>query len=78
MNRRNDPMSRLVSHAVVGCIRLYQRVVSPWLGPVCRHYPSCSEYAIQSITTHGVLKGGLSAVGRLGTCHPFHSGHIDS
>jgi|GEM_PF-1662938 len=70
-------MGRWVSRCVMGCIRLYQQVVSPWLGPVCRHYPSCSEHAIQAIATHGVLKGGVSALVRLGSCHPFHTGHIE-
>ena len=58
-------------------IRIYQAVVSPFLGPACRFYPSCSEYAYEAIDKYGVIKGGYLAVKRLFRCHPFHPGGID-
>lgn len=61
----------------VGLIRLYQRMVSPWLRPACRFTPSCSEYAVQAITRHGLTKGAWLAIWRLARCHPFAAGGYD-
>lgn len=62
---------------VVAPIRLYQRVLSPLLGPHCRFYPSCSEYAVQAITQHGILRGTVLAARRLSRCHPLNAGGHD-
>lgn len=58
-------------------IRGYQIVISPWLGPRCRFYPSCSSYALESLEQHGLLRGGWLAARRLCRCHPFHAGGLD-
>ena len=61
----------------IGLIRAYQLTLSPFLGPACRFYPSCSEYAYQAVMRHGPLKGLLLAVKRILRCHPFHPGGVD-
>ncbi len=66
-------MRRLVQ----ALIRAYQLIVSPWLGPRCRFYPSCSHYAHEAIGRFGALRGGWLALRRLGRCHPWHPGGID-
>jgi uncharacterized protein len=58
-------------------IRAYQRVVSPMLGPRCKYYPSCSEYAAQSIREFGVLRGVVIAGWRLLRCNPWSHGGVD-
>jgi putative membrane protein insertion efficiency factor len=58
-------------------IRIYQWTVSPWLGPRCRFYPSCSSYTLQAITRFGVLKGAGLGLARIGRCHPWHPGGFD-
>lgn len=58
-------------------IRVYQWIVSPVLGPACRFYPTCSEYAYQAILRHGLLKGLFLALKRVLRCHPYHPGGID-
>ncbi|MFZ0006857.1 MAG: membrane protein insertion efficiency factor YidD [Steroidobacteraceae bacterium] len=58
-------------------IRLYQWTVSPLLGPRCRFYPSCSQYALEALMRFGVLAGGWLAVKRLARCHPWHPGGFD-
>lgn len=62
---------------LVAVIRLYQRTISPMLGPTCRYYPSCSRYAVGAISTHGALKGTLLTARRLSRCTPFHAGGLD-
>lgn len=58
-------------------IRAYQLVISPWLGPRCRFYPSCSNYALEAVHTHGALRGSWLTLRRLGRCHPWHPGGLD-
>ncbi len=54
-------------------IRLYQALVSPLLPfNSCRFYPSCSQYSIEALETHGVLRGMMLTMRRLLRCHPFH------
>jgi hypothetical protein len=58
-------------------IRAYRRFISPALPHSCRFYPSCSQYAIGAIETHGVLRGGWLALRRLLRCQPLHPGGYD-
>ena len=58
-------------------IVLYQRLISPLLGPCCRFAPSCSEYAVQSLEKYGLLKGGAKTVWRLMRCQPLCKGGYD-
>lgn len=58
-------------------IRLYQLLISPLLGPRCRYWPSCSEYAAEAIATHGALKGSWLALCRLLRCHPWGGSGFD-
>jgi hypothetical protein len=61
----------------IGLIRGYQLAISPLLGSRCRHFPSCSEYAVEALQRHGALKGLWLAVRRIGRCHPWHPGGYD-
>ena len=58
-------------------IKLYQYIVSPVLGPSCRFYPTCSNYAYEAILRYGLLKGLIFALKRIIRCHPFNEGGID-
>jgi len=62
---------------IVGAVRLYQRIVSPFLGANCRYLPTCSEYTSHALQSHGLLRGGWMALRRVGRCHPFHEGGYD-
>lgn len=59
------------------CIRAYQLLLSPLVGQHCRFYPSCSNYAVDAINTHGAIKGGFLTLKRLLRCHPWHEGGAD-
>lgn len=62
---------------IVFLLRAYKRVISPLLPPACRFYPTCSEYTMDAVSRHGVLKGLLLGLKRLSRCHPFHAGGLD-
>lgn len=63
--------------AILFIIMIYKRAISPFLAPACRFYPSCSNYAAQSIQRHGITKGAFYSIKRLLKCHPFHEGGFD-
>ncbi len=58
-------------------IRVYQRTISQVIGPRCRYYPSCSEYAVQAIRSYGILRGIVLAAWRLLRCNPWSHGGVD-
>lgn len=58
-------------------IRLYQRCISPALGPRCRFYPSCSTYGAEALQKYGLFRGSTKTIIRVCKCHPFHPGGID-
>ena len=68
---------KLGRRLVIAPLRLYQSIVSPALGPRCKFYPSCSEYAVQAITRFGILRGLVLASWRLLRCNPFSHGGFD-
>lgn len=62
---------------VVGVLRIYKRWVSPCLPSACRFRPTCSEYMMQAVEKHGVVRGVWLGTMRLLRCHPFHQGGFD-
>lgn len=58
-------------------IRGYQLVISPLLGPRCRFYPTCSQYTLEAVELHGVIRGLWLGIRRVSKCHPFHPGGVD-
>ena len=66
-----------VQHLLVGLIRGYQLLLSPFIGNQCRFTPTCSQYAREAVEKHGALKGGWMAVRRVSRCHPWHPGGHD-
>lgn len=70
-------VSGVARAAVTAPIKLYQHTVSPLTGQRCKYYPSCSEYAVQSITKFGILRGLVLAGWRLLRCNPFSRGGFD-
>jgi putative membrane protein insertion efficiency factor len=58
-------------------IRVYQRTISPALPQRCKYYPSCSEYAVQSVRSYGILRGLVLAAWRLLRCNPWSLGGVD-
>ena len=67
----------IVKKVLIWLIRAYKLVISPMLLPSCRFTPTCSQYAIDAIEMHGVIRGSYLAVLRILRCHPFNRGGYD-
>ncbi len=69
MNRfKNKSFAKIFAIALIRC---YQYTISPWTAPSCRYTPTCSQYAIEAIQVHGVIKGALLSLKRVVRCNPF-------
>ena len=58
-------------------VRGYRLLFSPWIGNVCRYYPSCSHYALDALNRHGALGGTALAAWRVLRCNPWSLGGCD-
>lgn len=72
-----DAVLLLPRNVAIGILDIYRAVISPLYGDVCRYYPSCSRYALESIQQHGVVKGVWLGSKRLARCHPWAAGGVD-
>ena len=70
-------LQTLAKSLLLATIFLWQRILSPCLGPRCRFYPSCSRYAQESLHKYSLGKALYKASLRILKCHPFHPGGID-
>jgi len=70
-------VSRAVGIVLVGLVRCYQLLISPWLAPSCRYTPTCSEYFILAVRKYGPISGSWRGARRIARCHPFHAGGHD-
>ena len=66
-----------MKRAAVNMINFYRNYISILKLQSCRFYPTCSQYAIESIEKKGLLKGTFFALGRIFRCHPFSKGGHD-
>ena len=65
---------KILALPFMALIKLYQWVISPWLGPQCRYTPTCSQYSLEAFKKYGVFKGFWLSVRRISRCHPW-GGH---
>ena len=64
-------MSKIVIFIIIYIIKFYKYFISPLFGNSCRYLPSCSEYMVEALKTHGVFKGLLLGSKRIVSCHPL-------
>ena len=62
---------KFLTTVLIKIIKLYQLVISPYLGNNCRFLPTCSNYFIESLVEHGLIKGSFLGFKRLFSCHPI-------
>ena len=66
-----------MSKVAILLLKIYKKLLSPLLPPVCRFTPTCSEYAMEAFARHGFFRGTWLTVKRLLKCHPFYPGGYD-
>ncbi|MFM2049734.1 MAG: hypothetical protein RL682_225 [Pseudomonadota bacterium] len=67
----------MIRAALMGLVKVYRLLLSPWLGSACRFEPSCSLYSLQALALHGAVAGSYLTVARLARCHPWCAGGCD-
>jgi uncharacterized protein len=68
---------RVPQQLLIGFVKGYRLLLSPWLGSACRFTPTCSAYALQALAEHGAAGGSYLTVARLARCHPWCEGGHD-
>ncbi len=69
-------MKNPLSYILILIVKLYQKLLSPLLGPNCRYQPTCTHYMIEAINEWGFIKGLYLGIRRILRCHPWASfGH---
>ncbi len=70
-----NPLSKgirwLISGFLIILVKVYQMTISPLLHNSCRFTPTCSQYTIQALKDHGVIKGLILGIYRIGRCNPW-------
>ena len=67
---------KIIIFPFVMLVRFYQIFISPLKPPTCRYSPTCSQYTLEALKKHGLLKGGKLAIKRI-SCHPFGGSGYD-
>ncbi len=77
MNPVMASVVRLPQTVLIGIVKGYRLLLSPWLGSACRFEPTCSVYSLEALQLHGAVKGSYLTLYRLARCHPWCEGGHD-
>jgi len=66
-----------MKYAVLGILKLYRTLLSPFLPPACRFEPTCSQYAMEAVEKYGAFRGTWLGAKRILRCQPFSKGGYD-
>ena len=67
----------MIRAALIGLVKGYRLLLSPWLGSACRFTPTCSVYSLQALERHGAAGGSYLTLARIGRCQPWCQGGPD-
>lgn len=70
-------MNKILQNLLILLIKFYQKVLSPLFPGVCRYRPTCSQYMIEAIKVHGIVKGLYLGTKRILRCHPWGGSGYD-
>lgn len=69
--KKKKIITYLIRKILIYLIIFYQKYISIWFGKNCKYIPTCSQFMINSLKIHGILKGLLFSIIRLLKCNPF-------
>jgi putative membrane protein insertion efficiency factor len=67
----------MMRRLLIGIVKGYRLVLSPWLGSSCRFTPTCSAYSLEALERHGAAAGAYLTAARIARCHPWCAGGHD-
>ncbi|MBN1157953.1 MAG: membrane protein insertion efficiency factor YidD [Bacteroidales bacterium] len=70
-------MNRGIIWLMIVPLKFYRYSISPLFPNSCRHTPTCSEYAIEALKVHGIIKGSLLSIWRILRCNPWGTHGFD-
>ncbi|MCR9256614.1 MAG: membrane protein insertion efficiency factor YidD [Alphaproteobacteria bacterium] len=75
--RPSPDRTSIAARLLLGFMHAWRLLLSPLYGAPCRFVPSCSEYAVEALRTHGAIRGGFLTATRLCRCHPWGGSGYD-
>lgn len=70
-------LKQLLISPFILLIRFYQTAISPYTPSACRYSPTCSQYTLEALKKHGLVKGGWLAIKRIASCNPWGGSGYD-
>ncbi|MFB0938425.1 MAG: membrane protein insertion efficiency factor YidD [Urechidicola sp.] len=70
-------LTKIIAVPFIWFVRFYQMAISPYTPSSCRYSPTCSHYAIEALQKHGLFSGGILAIKRIFSCHPWGNSGYD-
>lgn len=70
-------LDHLAAKPIIWFVRIYQLVLSPWIGQQCRFHPTCSAYSLGALQELGACKGTACMIWRILRCNPWGAGGFD-
>lgn len=67
----------MIRAVLIGLVKGYRLLLSPWIGSACRFTPTCSAYSLEALERHGAGAGTYLTVARIARCHPWCAGGLD-
>ena len=77
MRSASAALRELPKYLLMGAVRAYRLLLSPWLGSSCRFEPTCSAFSLLALEKHGAAAGTYLTLHRLVRCHPLCVGGHD-
>jgi hypothetical protein len=68
---------RLPTYLGIGLVYAYRYTLGVLTPASCKYHPSCSQYALDALRTHGLVRGSILAGWRILRCNPWSHGGVD-
>ncbi|HNU78910.1 MAG TPA: membrane protein insertion efficiency factor YidD, partial [Prolixibacteraceae bacterium] len=70
LRRTGEILLKFLGQVILVPVYIYKYAISPLTPASCRHFPTCSSYAVEAVKIHGPFRGFWMATKRILRCHP--------